>query len=133
MHIFRSLQGNGLCDRRTRPCRKVKVLGTGFIPSENLTCHVEEFKVMVTIVASLFLVSLGSFHSTVPLIKRNQVLCYASSTQIDVTSLCVCSLVGDKLCHISVKVAKTPKFVNYCVQMRGKYAVNGCKHEFYSN
>ena len=23
------------------------MLGTGFIPSENMTCHVEEFKVMV--------------------------------------------------------------------------------------
>ncbi|XP_067041993.1 von Willebrand factor D and EGF domain-containing protein-like isoform X3 [Acropora muricata] len=43
-----SLQGNGLCDRRTRPCRKVTVLGTGFIPSENMTCHVEEFKVVNT-------------------------------------------------------------------------------------
>ncbi|XP_067040326.1 neurogenic locus notch homolog protein 1-like [Acropora muricata] len=41
-----SLQGSGLCDRRTRPCRKVTVLGTGFIPSENMTCHVEEFKVV---------------------------------------------------------------------------------------
>ena len=40
-----SLQGNGLCDRRTRPCRKVAVLGTGFIPSENMTCHVEELRV----------------------------------------------------------------------------------------
>ena len=42
-----SLQGNGLCDRRTRPCRKVTVLGTGFIPSENMTCHLEEVRVRV--------------------------------------------------------------------------------------
>ncbi|XP_068719980.1 uncharacterized protein [Montipora capricornis] len=41
-----SLQGSGLCDRQTRPCRKVKVLGTGFITSENMTCHVREFKVV---------------------------------------------------------------------------------------
>ncbi|XP_022807283.1 von Willebrand factor D and EGF domain-containing protein-like isoform X1 [Stylophora pistillata] len=41
-----SLQGNGLCDRRKRPCRKVTVLGTGFLNSTNLTCHVREFKVI---------------------------------------------------------------------------------------
>ena len=40
-----SLQGNGLCDRRSRPCKKVTVLGSGFIPSENMTCHVEEVRV----------------------------------------------------------------------------------------
>ncbi|KAJ7351104.1 hypothetical protein OS493_036560 [Desmophyllum pertusum] len=38
------LQGNGLCDRRKRPCRKVTVLGTGFLNSTNMTCHVKEFK-----------------------------------------------------------------------------------------
>ncbi|XP_068690355.1 uncharacterized protein [Montipora foliosa] len=43
---IQSLQANGLCDRRTRPCRKVTVLGTGFIPTENMTCHVREFKVV---------------------------------------------------------------------------------------
>ncbi|XP_068690653.1 neurogenic locus notch homolog protein 1-like, partial [Montipora foliosa] len=43
---IQSLQANGLCDRRTRPCRKVTVLGTGFIPAENMTCHVREFKVV---------------------------------------------------------------------------------------
>ncbi|XP_068693084.1 von Willebrand factor D and EGF domain-containing protein-like isoform X2 [Montipora foliosa] len=43
---IQSLQTNGLCDRRTRPCRKVTVLGTSFIPTENLTCHVREFKVV---------------------------------------------------------------------------------------
>ncbi|XP_067041983.1 uncharacterized protein [Acropora muricata] len=41
-----SLQGNGLCDRRNRQCRKVTVLGSGFIPSENMTCHLEEVRVV---------------------------------------------------------------------------------------
>ena len=42
---FDRLQGNGLCDRRQRPCRKVTVMGNGFLNSANLTCHVMEFKV----------------------------------------------------------------------------------------
>ena len=41
------LQGNGLCDRRRRPCRKVTVLGPGFLNSTNMTCHVREFKVSI--------------------------------------------------------------------------------------
>ncbi len=39
------LQGDGLCDRRQRPCKKVTVLGTDFLNSTNMTCHVKEFKV----------------------------------------------------------------------------------------
>lgn len=39
------LQGNGLCDRRQRPCRKVTVMGTGFVNSTNMTCHITKFKV----------------------------------------------------------------------------------------
>ena len=42
---FDRLQGNGLCDRRQRPCGKVTVMGNGFLNSTNLTCHVVEFKV----------------------------------------------------------------------------------------
>ncbi|XP_078371962.1 von Willebrand factor D and EGF domain-containing protein-like isoform X7 [Oculina patagonica] len=40
------LQGNGVCDRRQRPCRKVTVMGNGFLNSTNITCHVKEFKVV---------------------------------------------------------------------------------------
>ncbi|CAH3035734.1 unnamed protein product [Porites lobata] len=40
------LQGNGLCDRRQRPCRKVTVMGTGFVNSTNMTCHITKFKVV---------------------------------------------------------------------------------------
>ena len=39
------LQGDGLCDRRKRPCKKVTVFGIHFLNSTNLTCHVKEFKV----------------------------------------------------------------------------------------
>ena len=39
------LQGNGLCDRRQRPCRKVTVMGTGFVNSTNMSCHITKFKV----------------------------------------------------------------------------------------
>ena len=39
------LQGDGLCDRRQRPCKKVTVFGTDFLNSTNMTCHVKEFKV----------------------------------------------------------------------------------------
>lgn len=39
------LQSDGLCDKRKRPCKQVTVLGTGFLNSKNMTCHVKEFKV----------------------------------------------------------------------------------------
>lgn len=39
------LQGDGLCDRRERPCKKVSVMGSGFLNSTNMTCHVKEFTV----------------------------------------------------------------------------------------
>ncbi|XP_048578079.1 von Willebrand factor D and EGF domain-containing protein [Nematostella vectensis] len=35
----------GLCDKRKRPCKKTNIFGDGFLDSENLTCHVTEFKV----------------------------------------------------------------------------------------
>ncbi len=34
-----------MCDKRQRPCRKVTVMGNGFLNSTNITCHVKEFKV----------------------------------------------------------------------------------------
>ncbi|XP_068690657.1 uncharacterized protein [Montipora foliosa] len=40
------LQSNGLCDKRVRPCKKVTVMGSGFLNSTNLTCHLQEFKVV---------------------------------------------------------------------------------------
>lgn len=42
------LQGDGLCDRRNRPCKKVTVFGTDFLNSTNLTCHVKELKVCIS-------------------------------------------------------------------------------------
>ena len=50
-----SLQGDGLCDRRKRPCKKVTVMGSGFLNSTNMTCHVKEFTVtLLTFVTLLF-------------------------------------------------------------------------------
>ena len=45
VEFIHSLQGNGLCDRRQRPCRKVTVMGTDFVNSTNMTCHIKKFKV----------------------------------------------------------------------------------------
>ena len=56
------------------------MLGTGFIPSENMTCHVEEFKVMVEFF----------FIRVVFVVQR---------------CLCDCPLIDDKLFHNSVKLA----------------------------
>ncbi|XP_031570864.1 von Willebrand factor D and EGF domain-containing protein-like [Actinia tenebrosa] len=39
------IYNGGLCDIRERPCRKANLLGQKFIDSNNLTCHVKEFKV----------------------------------------------------------------------------------------
>ena len=41
-----SLQSDGLCDRRQRPCKRATVLGTQFLNSTNLTCHITEVKVI---------------------------------------------------------------------------------------
>lgn len=46
MFFFR-LQTDGLCDRRKRRCKKVSVLGTGYLNSTNVTCHVEEMEVLM--------------------------------------------------------------------------------------
>jgi hypothetical protein len=35
----------GLCDRRRRPCRNVGIFGFPLLDSENLTCHIQEYKV----------------------------------------------------------------------------------------
>ncbi|XP_031572274.1 von Willebrand factor D and EGF domain-containing protein-like [Actinia tenebrosa] len=35
----------GLCDIRERPCKKTDIFGQDFISSENITCHIKEFKV----------------------------------------------------------------------------------------
>lgn len=60
LDIYR-LQTEGLCDRRQRPCKKVSVLGSGFINSTNLTCHIEEVKVgSQMIYANIYLPSLMS-------------------------------------------------------------------------
>ena len=42
------LQGDGLCDKRKRPCKKVSVMGSGFLNSTNMTCHVKEFTVTLS-------------------------------------------------------------------------------------
>ena len=36
-----------MCDRRKRRCKKVSVLGTGYLNSTNVTCHVEEMEVLM--------------------------------------------------------------------------------------
>ena len=46
LYIFRVIDG-GLCDVRRRPCKKTNIFGQGFIDSDNITCHVTEFKVRI--------------------------------------------------------------------------------------
>ena len=41
------IRKSGLCDRRRRPCRNVGIFAFPLLDSENLTCHVKEFKVSV--------------------------------------------------------------------------------------
>ena len=51
-----SLQSDGLCDRRKRPCKRATVLGTQFLNSTNLTCHINEVEVIkLTTLVSLLL------------------------------------------------------------------------------
>ena len=40
-----SIQSNGLCDRRKRPCEKTTVQGRDFLNSTNITCHITEIEV----------------------------------------------------------------------------------------
>ena len=54
VHFVR-LQGRGLCDKRLRPCEKVTIFGDGFISSPNLTCHIEEHKVLTACATILFI------------------------------------------------------------------------------
>ena len=39
------IRKDGLCDVRRRPCRNVGIYGFPLLDSENLTCHVQEYKV----------------------------------------------------------------------------------------
>jgi hypothetical protein len=39
------IRKDGLCDVRRRPCENVGIYGFPFLNSENLTCHVQEYKV----------------------------------------------------------------------------------------
>ena len=43
-----------MCDKRKRPCKKVSVMGSGFLNSTNMTCHVKEFTVTLTFSTLLF-------------------------------------------------------------------------------
>ena len=43
------IRKSGLCDRRRRPCRNVGVFGYPLLDSENLTCHVQEYKVCMRV------------------------------------------------------------------------------------
>ncbi|XP_068711982.1 von Willebrand factor D and EGF domain-containing protein-like [Montipora foliosa] len=40
------IQGNGLCDRRKRPCKKATIQGVDFLNSRNLTCHIKEIEIV---------------------------------------------------------------------------------------
>ncbi|PFX16668.1 Fibropellin-1 [Stylophora pistillata] len=42
---IKRLQTDGLCDRRQRACKRATVLGTQFLNSTNLTCHISEFQI----------------------------------------------------------------------------------------
>ena len=43
-----------MCDRGKRPCKKVTVMGSGFLNSTNMTCHVKEFTVTLLTFSTLF-------------------------------------------------------------------------------
>ncbi|CAB4045197.1 Hypothetical predicted protein, partial [Paramuricea clavata] len=43
--ILIGIRKSGLCDVRRRPCRNVGIYAFPLLDSENLTCHVQEFKV----------------------------------------------------------------------------------------
>jgi hypothetical protein len=42
------IRKDGICDVRRRPCRNVGIYGFPFLDSENLTCHVQEYKVRLS-------------------------------------------------------------------------------------
>ena len=42
-----------MCDKRKRPCKKVSVMGSGFLNSTNMTCHVKEFTVTLLTFSTL--------------------------------------------------------------------------------
>lgn len=50
---FRLLD-EGLCNIRVRPCLRTIVFGQYFLSSENLTCHVKEFKVKLYFILFMF-------------------------------------------------------------------------------
>ena len=43
--ILYGIRKSGICDVRRRPCRNVGIYAFPLLDSENLTCHVQEFKV----------------------------------------------------------------------------------------
>ena len=42
-----------MCDKRKRPCKKVSVMGSGFLNSTKMTCHVKEFTVTLLTFSTL--------------------------------------------------------------------------------
>ena len=44
-NIF-GIKTSGLCDIRRRPCQQIGIFGFPLLDSENLTCHIAEYKVL---------------------------------------------------------------------------------------
>ncbi|XP_028411917.1 neurogenic locus notch homolog protein 2-like [Dendronephthya gigantea] len=42
------IRKSGLCDRRRRPCRNAGIFAFPLLDSENLTCHIQEYKVITS-------------------------------------------------------------------------------------
>ena len=57
------IQGNGLCDKRKRLCKKTTVQGRDFLNSANMTCHIREIKVQLHLA---FVVIDSSKHCSFP-------------------------------------------------------------------
>lgn len=57
------IQGNGLCDKRKRLCKKTTVQGRDFLNSANMTCHIREIEVQLHL---SFVVFESSKHSSFP-------------------------------------------------------------------
>ena len=61
-----SLANNGLCDVRTKPCRRLAILGDNFARDRDLSCTFEVYKVNISCVYVLY-----------KYLKRNKRTCYS--------------------------------------------------------
>ena len=53
--VVRDLPQNGSCDIQTRPCQETPVQGDYFIKSDNLTCKIQSYQVLLILYILYFL------------------------------------------------------------------------------